>query len=132
MSTRTNMRRIYTLFDRRFHGKSWWRSAEEQAWLAMAPVGREFGSPDYDRLQILDLYAASQMSGDDAMRNLGLDSLEDLHQLVLAADLIVPRPDAMAPPKGMFAGKATPPVSIGDMNRAPGIAAALSERMRKK
>jgi hypothetical protein len=26
------------------------RSIEEQAWLDMAPVGREFGSPDYDRL----------------------------------------------------------------------------------
>lgn len=81
---------IYHLLHGRFHGKFLWRSAEEQAWLDVTPVGREFGSPDYERLQILDLYAASQISGDDAMRKLGLDSLEDLHQLVLAADLIVP------------------------------------------
>jgi len=26
------------------------RSKEEQAWLDIAPVGREFGSPDYERL----------------------------------------------------------------------------------
>lgn len=131
MSARTNKRRIYTLFDRRFNGKTLWRSDEEQAWLDMAPVGREFGSPDYARLQILDLYAANQMSSEDAMRNLGLNSLEDLHQLVLAADLIVPRPDTMTPLKGMFAGKATRPVSIEDMNKALGIATASSERMRK-
>lgn len=26
------------------------RSPEEQAWLDLAPVGREFGSPDWERL----------------------------------------------------------------------------------
>jgi hypothetical protein len=26
------------------------RSKDEQEWLDMAPVGREFGSPDYERL----------------------------------------------------------------------------------
>ena len=94
MSTRTNKLRIYTLFYSRFHGKSLWRSAEEQAWLDVAPVGREFGSPDYEHLQILDLYAAGQMRGEAAMLKLGLDSLEDLHQLVLAANLIAPRAGA--------------------------------------
>lgn len=94
MSTRTNKRRIYQLLHSRFHGRTLWRSAEEQAWLDVAPVGREFGSPDYERLQILDLYVASQMSADDAMRKLGLDSLGNLHDLVLAADLIVPRQDS--------------------------------------
>lgn len=96
MNTRRNKGRIYTMFYHRFHGERPWRSKEEQAWLDVAPVGREFGSPDYERLQILDLYVASQMSGQDAMRNLGLDSLEDLHRLVLAADLIVPRHDSPA------------------------------------
>ncbi|KQB56684.1 MULTISPECIES: hypothetical protein [Acidovorax] len=95
MSTRTNKRRIYQLLHSHLHGKSIWRSAEEQAWLDVAPVGREFGSPDYERLQILDLYVASQMTGDDAMQALGLKSLEDLHQ-VLAANLIVPRQDSAA------------------------------------
>lgn len=72
-----------------------WRSAEEQAGLDVAPVGREFGSTDYERLQILDRYAENQMSGEDAMLKLGLKSLEDLHQLMLAANLIVPRAGAL-------------------------------------
>lgn len=71
MNTRTNKRRIYHLLYCRFHGKSLWRSAEEQAWLDVVPVGWEFGSPDYERLQALDLYAAGQMSRDNAMRKLG-------------------------------------------------------------
>lgn len=96
MSTRTNKRRIYLLLHSRFHGTTLWRTAEEQAWLDVVPVGREFGSPDYERLQILDLYVASQMGADDAMRQLGLDSLEDLHERVLAADLIVPHRDLPA------------------------------------
>lgn len=29
-------------------------SSEDCAWLDMAPVGREFGSPDYERLMALD------------------------------------------------------------------------------
>ena len=29
-------------------------SSEDRAWLDMAPVGREFGSPDYERLTALD------------------------------------------------------------------------------
>ena len=90
MNTRMNKRRIYGLFYHRFHGERLWRSKEEQAWLDVAPVGREFGSPDYERLQILDLYAGGLIIGEDAMRKLDLDSLEELHQLVLAADLIVP------------------------------------------
>ena len=32
-------------------------SDEEKAWLDMAPVGREFGSPDYESLTALDLAA---------------------------------------------------------------------------
>lgn len=107
MSTRTNKRRIYTLFHSRFHGQSLWISGEEQAWLDVVPVGREFGSPDYERLEILDLYVAGRMTGDDAMLKLGLDNLEDLHQQVLAADMAVPRHSASATLKGMFAGQVT-------------------------
>ncbi|WP_084795447.1 antitoxin Xre/MbcA/ParS toxin-binding domain-containing protein [Rhodoferax ferrireducens] len=54
MGTRTNKQRICRLFHGRFHGRFLWRSAEEQAWLDLAPVGREFGSPDYERLEQLD------------------------------------------------------------------------------
>lgn len=34
------------------------RSQEEQAWLNMAPVGREFGSPDFERLMREDFERA--------------------------------------------------------------------------
>lgn len=87
MNSRTNKRRIYTRFHHRVHGKRLWRSAEEQAWLDMAPVGREFGSPDYERLQILDFYATGQMSDQEAMRKLGVDNLQALQQQMLAAGL---------------------------------------------
>lgn len=91
MNVRTNKRRIYDVFYRRFHGPCLWRrSAEEQAWLDVAPVGQEFGSPDYERLQILDLYAAGEMNREDAMRMLGLGSLQALQQQLLAAGLNVP------------------------------------------
>ena len=36
------------------------RSKEEQEWLDMAPVGREFGSPDYERLMQEDAEKRSQ------------------------------------------------------------------------
>lgn len=91
MSARTNKRRIYRLLHSHFHGKFIWRSAEEQAWLDVAPVGREFGSPDYERLQILDMYAAGQISSDDAMLELEIAGLEALHQQMLAAGLAIPR-----------------------------------------
>jgi len=87
MSIRTNKRRIYRLLHSRFYGKSFWISVEEQAWLDVVPMGQEFGSLDYERLQILDLYAAGRMTSDDAMRQLGVDSLEILHQQMLAAGL---------------------------------------------
>lgn len=90
MNTRMNKRRIYRLFYHRFHGERPWRSKEEQAWLDVAPVGREFGSPDYERLQALDLYAAGKMDREDVMRMLGVDSLQALQQQMLAADLNVP------------------------------------------
>ena len=132
MSNRTNKRRIYQLLHSRFHGKTLWRSAEEQAWLDVAPVGREFGSPDYERLQILDLYAAGQITSVDAMRSLEINTLEDLHHLVVAADLIIPRLDAATPLKGMSAVKVAQAASIKGMNKATGIAAASSVRGRKK
>lgn len=90
MNTRTNKRRIYRLFHGRFHGERFWRSREEQAWLDVAPVGREFGSPDYERLQVLDLYAAGRISREDAMRMLGVESLQVLQQQMLAANLRAP------------------------------------------
>ncbi|MDP2451812.1 MAG: hypothetical protein Q8M93_22165 [Polaromonas sp.] len=80
MSIRKNKRRISRLRRSKFNPKVWSRSEEEQAWLDMAPVGREFGSPDYERLQILDLYALGTISSDDAMQQLGIGSLDELNQ----------------------------------------------------
>ncbi len=97
MSTRTTKRRIYQLLHSRFNGTTLWKSAEEQAWLDVAPVGREFGSPDYERLQILDLYAEGRMTSDEAMRQLGVDSLGTLHRQMLASGLAIPRTDAAEP-----------------------------------
>ena len=50
MSARSNKTRVSGLFYGRFHGSFRWMSAEERAWEFAAPVGREFGSPDFDRL----------------------------------------------------------------------------------
>ncbi|MGH8436075.1 MAG: hypothetical protein ACRERX_16725 [Pseudomonas sp.] len=55
MSARSNKKRVSRLFYSRFHGLFRWMSAGEQAWEYAAPVGREFGSPDYDRLTRQDL-----------------------------------------------------------------------------
>ena len=52
--TRSRKRRVNKLFDNRFNGSFRWRSVEEQAWLDIVPVGREFGSPDYYRYERLD------------------------------------------------------------------------------
>lgn len=73
MSAKSNKRRISKLFFRRFHGKVLWQSAEDQAWDNMVPVGREFGSPDYERLNILDMYSWGNITEEDAMRQLGVD-----------------------------------------------------------
>lgn len=55
MSARSNKNRVSGLFYGRFHGRFRWMSADEQLWESAAPVGREFGSPDYERLMREDL-----------------------------------------------------------------------------
>jgi hypothetical protein len=62
MSSRSNKRRVVNLFHGRFHSAFIWRSVEDYEWLNVSPVGREFGSPDYDRLM--------QQDHDDFMSNL--------------------------------------------------------------
>ena len=41
-------------------------------------------------LEILDLYAYGQITSGDAVLKLGISSLEELHQQMLAADLVIP------------------------------------------
>ena len=56
MNSVKRKRRIGHLFQGRFYNPSFlWRSVEDRAWDNIAPVGREFGSPDYDRLAQDDL-----------------------------------------------------------------------------
>lgn len=55
MSSRSNKRRVANLFHRRFHSKFIWQSAEDREWLNATPVGREFGSPDYEKLMEQDM-----------------------------------------------------------------------------
>ncbi len=56
MNSVKRKRRIGHLFEGRFYNPSFlWRSVEDRAWDNIAPVGREFGSPDYDRLEQDDL-----------------------------------------------------------------------------
>lgn len=51
MNQRRRKRTVKELFHNRFYSTRfiWW-SAEDRAWESMTPVGREFGSPDYERL----------------------------------------------------------------------------------
>ena len=58
------MRRMYL----RFHGQSIWQSAEYIAWDRIVPVGREFGSPDFDRLMELDNAAFSAFGSIERVR----------------------------------------------------------------
>lgn len=132
MNNRSNKQRICTLFHGRFHGPFMWRSAEDQAWLDITPVGREFGSPDYERLSILDMYSWGDITEQEAMRQLGVDReglaamLEadglDLSNEVLEShrkpmeDLSTRRKTGeIEALKGMF-GKTARTVSIEEMN----------------
>lgn len=50
MKNRLKKRRLYAM-TKAFKESRFWRTAEEQAWLSIAPVGREFGSPVYERIE---------------------------------------------------------------------------------
>ena len=58
MSQRSRKRMVAERFHQRFYNiRFQWQSAEERAWLNIAPLGREFGSPDYERLMRQDAEA---------------------------------------------------------------------------
>ncbi len=51
MNQRNRKRTVKELFHNRFYNtRFFWWSAEDRAWESMAPIGLEFGSPDYERL----------------------------------------------------------------------------------
>ena len=62
MNSRDRKGQIYARYRQR--GK-FWLTAEDRSWLNMAPIGREFGSKDYERLAILDGF--TQTSPDSLM-----------------------------------------------------------------
>lgn len=45
-----------------------WRSAEDIAWDRSRPAGREFGSPDYDRLMVQDQAAFAALGSIERVR----------------------------------------------------------------
>ena len=90
-SSRSIKRRVMNLFHERFCSDFFiWRFAEEEKWLDAAPVGREFGSPDFERLEVLDRYSYGVITSGQAMQELGLDNLETLHTQMLDAEIPIP------------------------------------------
>lgn len=70
MNSRTRKRQIYGMYRRR--GDSW-LTAEDRDWDNMVPIGREFGSKDFERLSILDAFTQGRMDDQKAMALLGID-----------------------------------------------------------
>lgn len=70
MNSRTRKRQIYGRY--RLRGK-FWLSAEDRAWENMVPIGREFGSKDYERLEILDAFTQGRIDEQKAIALLGID-----------------------------------------------------------
>lgn len=124
MSSRSNKRRVANLFHGRFHSAFVWRSAEDFEWLNMAPVGREFGSPDYERLEVLHLYSYGVITSTTALQRLGLGTLDALHAQMLDAGIAIPVPGVEPDLKGLFAQQVRRTVSIDDMNKAIADAAS--------
>lgn len=62
-----------------------WRSLEEFAWLNRAPVGREFGSPDFERLMEEDFRQRSLTSQNsvDVCRHSNFKPLDLFDETVL-------------------------------------------------
>ena len=73
MNARARKRCISQRFYGRFHFSFVWRSTDDHAWDNIAPVGREFGSKDYERLSILDMHVSGTITESRAMELLNVD-----------------------------------------------------------
>lgn len=101
MKNRKNKHRLYRLW---FQDKPYLRwSTEDRAWESMAPVGREFGSPDYERLMELD--------------NREYEAQIKVNSESRAEFPFTPATSSVAELKGII-GKPSKPVSIEDINTA--------------
>ncbi len=132
MRIRDHKQRIYGHYSDRYRSGSGWMSAEDRAWVNAVPVGREIGSPDYERLSILDMYSWGDITEQEAMRQLGVerhglvamleadglglsDEVRASHRKNIE-DMSTPRKIGdIAALKGMF-GKTARTVSIEEMN----------------
>lgn len=74
MNNRSRKRWVYARFYLR--GKTIWLTAEDREWLNIVPIGREFGSKDYERLAMLDAFTQGRMKAMDARKLLGIDQDE--------------------------------------------------------
>lgn len=81
--------RVLRLFNRRF-AEFIYISPEDRAWDNMLPVGREFGSPDYERITTLDRYFFGEITAEQAMQYIGIDNIETLHRQMLDAEIPIP------------------------------------------
>lgn len=61
MKSRSKKRQLYAKV-KLFRESRFWMTDEEYSWEFMRPVGREFGSPDYERLAAIDAAAARTSS----------------------------------------------------------------------
>jgi len=77
------------LFNRRF-GEFIYLSPEDRAWDNMFPVGREFGSPDYECITTLDRYSFGEITADQAMQYIGIDNIETFYRKMLDAEIPIP------------------------------------------
>lgn len=73
MGTRSNKRRVGQLLFKRIYGHFIWPSSEDHAWDNIVPIGREFGSKDYERLTVLDAFTSGRTSEAEACGQLGID-----------------------------------------------------------
>ncbi|RJG02640.1 hypothetical protein [Noviherbaspirillum sedimenti] len=77
MNHRKKKHRIYAM-SKTYHESRHWLTDEEYAWKFMRPVGREFASPDFERLAELDALADAAV----AAANLAATSMDETERFV--------------------------------------------------
>lgn len=72
MKVRTRKTQLQRLFNCRLL-RPYRMTPQERLWLDFVPIGREFGSKDYGRLEALDMYFYGQISVQKVMGILDID-----------------------------------------------------------
>lgn len=68
MKVRAIKQRSYRAMGKRLMTPWRWRTAEDLIWDRITPVGREFGSPDFDRLMEMDAAAFAAFGTVESVR----------------------------------------------------------------